>query len=114
MIKRISLLLASIATAGVLALGLAAAGFGPAQLVAADQTQPDPAAAAAADQVVADPSPTVQTETVYVRAAPAPKVIHVTKHIPAHKVTTKVVVQRTPQPRGGGDDNGGGEREGDD
>ena len=86
MIKRIALLVGSIAAAGVLALGLAAAGFGPAT-TNADQS--DPGAFAATDATTADtaaePVVQVQTETVYVRPPVAPKVIHVTKKVSAAK-----------------------------
>lgn len=86
MIKRIALLVGSIAAAGVLALGLAAAGFGPATTNA---DQADPGAFAATDAATADtatePMVQVQTETVYVRPPVEPKVIHVTKKVSAAK-----------------------------
>lgn len=94
MIKRIALLVGSVAAAGVLAIGLAAAGFGP---VATNADQADAQAfaemdAATADTAATEPLVQVQTETVYVRPPVAPKVIHVTKKVPAAKaaaVSTK-------------------------
>lgn len=83
MIARIALAIGGVAAAGVLALGLAAAGFGPAATNAEQSTAGAPAAVVAAPDLLADPAVQVQTETVYIRPAAAPKVIHVTKRVPA-------------------------------
>jgi hypothetical protein len=85
MIKRIALVIGGIAAAGVLALGLAAAGFGP---VATDADQVGTQPLAAADPQTADPAVRSQTETVYVRPPAAPRVIHITKKAPAVKAAT--------------------------
>ena len=95
MVKRIALAIGSIAAAGVLALGIAAAGFGPAASVDAGQSDTTIVGAAAADSLVAEP--VVQTETVYVRPAAAPKVIHVTKQ--AETVRRQTVRTQRPTQR---------------
>jgi hypothetical protein len=90
MIKRIAIAIGSIAAAGVLALGLAAAGFGPAT-TNADQVDAQALAdtGVVTDTLIADPAVTVQTETVYIRPAATPKVIHVTKKVPAKASSQK-------------------------
>ena len=90
MIKRIAIAVGGAAAAGVLALGLAAAGFGPAttDAGASDAGAQSDVAAAAAD-LTADPAVQVQTETVYIRPAAAPAVIHVTKKVPAKAASQK-------------------------
>jgi hypothetical protein len=90
MIKRIAIAIGGAAAAGVLALSLAAAGFGPAQTDAGPSDAVVPSdVAAAAPGLIADPAVQVQTETVYIRPAAAPKVIHVTKQVPAKAASQK-------------------------
>ncbi|MFN8619404.1 MAG: hypothetical protein U0869_01495 [Chloroflexota bacterium] len=103
MIKRIALAVGSIAAAGVLALGLAAAGFGPTPGAEAGQ---DVAAMALPSDApaAAEPVTQVETETVYIKPAPAPKVIHVTRKVePAPKQQT-VVRHRTTRHSGEDDE----------
>lgn len=73
MIQRISLFVASLAAAGVLAVGLAVAGVG--------QTAPDPAATSAASAADPAPTPRVQVDTVYVAAPAKPKTVVVHKTV---------------------------------
>jgi hypothetical protein len=117
MIKRIALAVGSVAAVGVLALGLAAAGFGPAAQVDAGQalTDQDVAAMAlpAADPA-AEPVTQVQTETVYVKPAATPKVIHVTKKVGAAQKQQTVVVRTKRASHGGDDDRYEHEHEADD
>jgi hypothetical protein len=112
MIKRIALTIGSIAAAGVLALGLAAAGFGPTASVEADQAA-SAVDTGTADGLIAEPVAQVQTETIYIRPAPAPEVIHVTKRVPS---TTRksAAAQRSTQRASTRRENDGGEREEDD
>lgn len=110
MIKRIALAIGSIAAAGVLALGLAAAGFGP---VATNADSADALALAdagvVADALTADPGVRVQTETVYIRPAATPKVIHVTKKVPAKAASQKAA--KAANKRSWDDDDDDDERE---
>ena len=130
MIHRLALLIGSVAAAAILALGFAATGFGP-NAAPADAEQPTAALAAAAaasaapvtDLPTAKPITRIKTTTVYVRAAPKPKVIHVTRRAPAPVVRHAPVKQHvkvvhvTKHTGGGGDDegddghDGGGEHE---
>jgi hypothetical protein len=83
MIHRLALIIGSVAAAGILALGFAATGFGPNAAPAnADQSTTASvadAAGPATDLPAAKPVTRVQTTTVYVKPAPKPKVIHVTR-----------------------------------
>lgn len=113
MIHRLAIILGTIAAAVVLGLGLAATGLTPAAApVDAQQLQ---AAVASTDAPPAAPITRVETKTVYVRPAPKPKVIHVTKRAPAPAATKrpkiKVVHVTKAAPRRDDDD---GEREGGD
>jgi len=114
MIKRIALTIGSIAAAGVLALGLAAAGFGPDASVEADQAA-SAVGTGTADVLMAEPVAQVQTETIYVRPAPAPEVIHVTKRV-ASTTRKAAPAQRSTQRASGEreNDHERGEREGED
>lgn len=101
MIHRFAITVGSIAAAGILALGFALTGFGPAS-APADAQQPTAgvASGALADGVPATPITRVETTTVYVRAAAKPKVIRVTKRTPAATPRrTKAVHQAKPTPR---------------
>jgi len=100
MIHRLAILIGSVAAAGILALGFAATGFGPAA-APADAEQPTPGAAAAIpDAATIKPITRVETTTVYVKPAAKPKVIHVTKRTPAATLRhTKVVHQTRPTTR---------------
>jgi hypothetical protein len=92
MIHRLAISIGTIAAAAVLALGFAASGFGPAA-APANAGQPtvvqQPAvteqqsAATQDTEPAAKPITKVKTETIYVKPAPKPKVIHVTKRQPA-------------------------------
>ena len=132
MIHRLALLIGSVAAAAILALGFAATGFGP-NAAPADAEQPTAALAAAAaaaasaapvtDLPTAKPITRIKTTTVYVRAAPKPKVIHVTRRAPAPVVRRAPakkhvkIVHVTKNTGGGSDDgsddghDGGGEQE---
>ena len=106
MIQRIALLIASLAAAGVLAVALAAAGFAPvprqtaapvvAEAIALSTPDPTPAPSA---------SPQVQIDTVYVKPAPPPKVIHVVKKVkatPAPVAATRApIIVTSPASKGG-------------
>ncbi len=97
MIQRIALLIASLAAAGVLAVALAAAGFAPvprqtaeplvAEAIALSTPDPTPAPTA---------SPRVQIDTVYVKPAPPPKVVHVVKKVKAKATPAPVAPTRQP------------------
>ncbi len=114
MIHRLAIIIGGIAAAVVLGIGLAATGLTPPD-APVDAQQPL-AAAASTDAPSAAPVTRVETTTVYVRPAPKPKVIHVTKRAPAPAATqrpkVKVVhVTKNTAPRGddegeheGGDD----------
>ena len=104
MIKRIALFVGSLTAAGVLALGLAAAGFGPLATTAGSGATADQALAA--DQVPAEPVVQVQTETVYVKPAPAPKIIHVTKKLPAPKPKVVTTTKHATRAARGGENDG--------
>ncbi len=114
MVHRIALLIAGVAAVSVLVIGIVAAGNGPSKVTTAD-------AATAAPQTAAAPAVKTQTDTVYVRPAPPPQVIHVTKQdmpaatAPAPKT---VVVTRTAHSgeheRGDGGHGGGHQPGGDD
>lgn len=111
MIKRVALLVGSLAAAGVLALGLAAAGYGPVTTledsgVAGDQALFDDAAGAVTDAVVQ-----VETETVYVKPAPEPRVIHVTRKVSAKKAAAANTSARAKRSGDDDDDDEHEERE---
>ncbi len=116
MIHRFAIILGGIAAAMVLGLGLAATGLTPAA-APVDAEQPQAAAVTATDAPSVKPITRVETTTVYVRPAPKPKVIHVTKRAPASTVTKQPkvkivhVTKVVPSKRGGDD---GGEHEGGD
>ena len=127
-IHRLALLIGSVAAAAILAIGFAATGFGP-SAAPANAEQPTAGAAAiaaaaaaaavpATDPPAAKPVTRVKTTTVYVKPAPKPKVIHVTRRAPAPVVKRQApvkqhvkVVHVTKNTGGGsgdeGDDNGG-------
>ena len=110
MIKRIALFVGSIAAAGVLALGLAASGFGPTSTLADTTAANDQAlSAAAADQLPTQPVVQVQTETVYVKPAPAPQIVHVTRKLPAAKPKVVTTTKHITTPRVSHGDDGGNE-----
>jgi hypothetical protein len=73
MLQRVAIIIGSLAAAGVLAVGLVAAGFGPAQPAAAE-----PGTGLA--DVAADPS--LEPETVYVIPGPRPRRLVVTRTTP--------------------------------
>jgi|GEM_PF-5950425 len=100
MIHRLAILIGSVAAAGILALGFAATGFGPAT-APAEAEQPTAAAAAAMpDPATPKPITRVETTTVYVKPAAKPKVIRVTKRTPAATPRhSKVVHQTRPTTR---------------
>ncbi len=97
MIHRLAIIVGSVAAAVVVAVGLVATGLGP---VAApvDAEQPAAATASAATAATAEsaaaatPITRDETTTVYVRPAPTPRVIHITR-----RASTPVV---TSQPKG--------------
>lgn len=109
MLHKIALVIGSLSAAAVLAIGLAAVGLGPG---AADALNgPGAAAAAQPDVTAATAESKTVVDTVYVRPAAKPKVIHVTKvdrpsptAAPRHKATTTK--------RSGGEGDDGGERDG--
>jgi len=109
MIKRIALLVGSIAAAGVLAFGLAAAGLGPVTSLGDSGVAGDQALVDVPGGPVADTAVEVQAETVYVKPAPEPKVIRVTRTVPAKRASAAMTSARASR-SGGGDDNEG-ERE---
>lgn len=81
MIHRIAIIVGSTTAAVILVLGAIAGGFGPTP--AADADQLDLPVSTGIDA----PSPSAitqeETRTVYVRPAPPPKVIHVTRRLPS-------------------------------
>src|SRR5512147_1406515 len=87
MIHRLAIAIGGIAAAAVLALGFAASGFGP-SVAPVDAAQPAFAAdqstvqAAVVPEATPKPVTRVETKTIYVRPAPKPKVIHVTRQAP--------------------------------
>ncbi len=135
MIHRLAVILGSVAAAAILAIGFAATGLGPTaapanaeQLDLASVTDPAVLAAPATPAASIKPITRVETTTVYVRPAPKPKVIHVTKRAPTPAATqrpkvkvvhvTKVVPSKHHGDDEGDDDghehDGGGEHDGGD
>jgi len=119
MIHRLALIVGSVAAAAIMALGYLATGLGP-RAATVDAQQPSAAAtgdiaaaavSASVDQAPARPVTRVETTTVYVKPAPKPKVIHVTRQAPAatNRRPTKTVKVHTVHRAGasGGDDGGG-------
>ncbi len=105
MIHRLAILIGSVAAAGILALGFAATGFGPAA-APAEAEQPTAGAAAIPDPATPKPITRVETTTVYVKPAAKPKVIRVTKRTPAATPRhSKVVHQTRPTTREREDEN---------
>jgi hypothetical protein len=76
MINRVALFAASLVASGVLAAGLALAGFNPVP-AAAPTAQPAAATAAA-------PAPITQVDTVYVAPAPTPQQITIQQVVTTH------------------------------
>ncbi len=135
MIHRLAVILGSISAAAILALGFAATGLGPSaapanaeQLDLASVDDPAVLAAPAAPAASVKPITRVETTTVYVRPAPQPKIIHVTKRAPAPSATKRPkvkvvhVTKVVPSKHNGDDDHdddgqehdGGGEHDGGD
>jgi hypothetical protein len=103
-VSRIALIVGGVAAATVLAVGVVATAFGPPDTVAAEGASATADEMLTAEGPLATPITRVQTETVYVRPAPTPKTIRVTRHVQArsgeHQVRT-VVVRRTTSGSGG-------------
>ena len=77
--QRLAIAVSSLVAAGVLAVGLTAAGFGP-----GSRTDFDPAAQVVAAEAVAEtPVETIEPEVVYVKPAPKPKTVVVKKRVTA-------------------------------
>jgi hypothetical protein len=115
MISRIGLALAGLAATLVLAAGIAAAGIGPFSAVgseAVDAGTPEQATTGAST----DTGDRSVTETVYVRPAPKPKVVHVTRRVRSDWTSTSSREvrsrQREDRERGEREDRERGEREG--
>jgi hypothetical protein len=84
MSQRLAITVSSLVAAGVLAVGLTAAGFGP-----GSRTDFDPAAqVVAAEAVAGTPVETIEPEVVYVKPAPKPKTVVVKKRITAGSSAT--------------------------
>lgn len=68
--QRLAIAISSLVAAGVLAVGLSAAGFGPGSTVAGDDQSADAALASSDGQLEA-----AEPEVVYVKPAPPPKTV---------------------------------------
>ncbi len=84
MSQRLAITVSSLAAAGVLAVGLTAAGFGP-----GNRTDFDPAAqVVAAEAAAGTPVENTEPEVVYVKPAPKPKTVVVKKRVTAKSGAT--------------------------
>jgi hypothetical protein len=104
-IQKISLMLASITAAAVLAVAVAAAGFAPTPTAAPAPAVAGSAAGPAADATPAA-TPATQVDTVYVKPAPTPKVIRVVKTAPSRP---PIVISRAAPVSNEGERSGAGE-----
>jgi hypothetical protein len=92
MISRIGLALAGLAATLVLAAGIAAAGIGQLPVAGTDAANAGTqAGAATGDSVV--PGERSVTETVYVRPAAKPRIVHVTRRVRSTPRSTPIIAR---------------------
>lgn len=77
--QRLAIAVSSLVAATILAVGLSAAGFGPATLDAADDDQGDPASQGSAAEL----AEALEPEVIYVEPAPSPRTVVKVKRVHA-------------------------------